>query len=110
MNGVISGVKNTVGGTVVASARALKAVEPIQYSGIIMITSSASTSAMAPRFHQRERRDWTMAMVRIRAMLQRAFSRFRYLTYTLVMASTASSTMYASAQERPVCHSWKAIL
>jgi hypothetical protein len=27
-----------------------------------MITSSSSTSAMAPRFHQRERRDCTMAM------------------------------------------------
>src|SRR3954449_8083253 len=57
MNAVISGLKNTVGGTVVVSARDLKAVEPIQYSGIIMITISTNTSAMAPRFHQRDRPD-----------------------------------------------------
>ncbi len=39
MKGVISGLKNTVGGTVDASARALNAVEPIQYSGIMLTTS-----------------------------------------------------------------------
>jgi hypothetical protein len=54
MKGVISGAKNTVGGTVVAAARGLNAVEPIQYSGIMLMTSSANTSAIAARFHQRE--------------------------------------------------------
>jgi hypothetical protein len=54
MKGVISGEKNTVGGTVVASLRFLKAVEPIQYSGIMLMTSITSAIAMAARFHQRE--------------------------------------------------------
>ena len=57
MKGVISGLKNTVGGTVVASARALNAVEPIQYSGIMLTTSIASASAIAARFTSARRLD-----------------------------------------------------
>ena len=57
MKGVTSGAKNTVGGTVVATERGLNAVEPIQYSGIMLITSSASAATIAARFHQREALD-----------------------------------------------------
>jgi hypothetical protein len=57
MKGVASGAKNTVGGTVVATERGLNAVEPIQYSGIMLITSSASAATIAARFHQREALD-----------------------------------------------------
>ncbi len=62
MKGVISGVKKTVGGTVAASARLLNAVEPIQYSGIMLTSSISSAIAIAARFHQRELRDWTTAI------------------------------------------------
>ena len=85
MKGVISGLKNTVGGTVDASARALNAVEPIQYSGIMLTTSIISASPIAARLSQCEERDWTTATN------YRALRRLRYLTYTLVIASTASS-------------------
>src|SRR5262252_2297710 len=54
MNGVISGLKKTVGGTVVATERGLNAVVAIQYRGIMLTTSMASASAIAVRFHQRD--------------------------------------------------------
>jgi hypothetical protein len=53
MKAVSSGLKKTVGGTVMESARFLNAVDPIQYKGIIMITSTASTRTTARRFHKR---------------------------------------------------------
>jgi polysaccharide deacetylase 2 family uncharacterized protein YibQ len=61
MKGVISGMKNTVGGTVVAAERGLNAVDAIQYNGIMLMTSMTSASAIAARFHQREALDWTTA-------------------------------------------------
>ena len=53
----VGGYKWWQGRQVVASERALKAVEPIQYSGIIITSRSASASATAARFHQRDNRD-----------------------------------------------------
>jgi hypothetical protein len=62
MKAVISGRKKTVGGTVVATARGLKAFEPIQYSGMRVITSPMSTRTTATRFQRRCILDVTVAI------------------------------------------------
>jgi hypothetical protein len=51
----------------------------------MLTTSITSARAIAARLSQCDARDWTTAMG------YRAFRRLRYLTYTLVIASTASS-------------------
>ena len=62
-NGYIDGLPlGTVGGTVVASARGLKAVEPIQYRGIIVTTNAAKTRTTATRSQRRCIFDRTVAM------------------------------------------------